>query len=494
MSPHDPRRISDALMLLRALEGAVRPRLRPWRSDEALETAARRALDAVDALSDRELAQVDARMRRWAGPSDPPPRLVNLAGDRRPEVARAAMIACWGARSGYTRQIAVRRMESELPWSLRFVAFRATDWVRQVRRDALELLAGAPEEALVAQMPLLESLGRERTRGEELLAVVDARLAAGEAGTTALWDGTRSSDRYVRRLSWRRLLAVAPEEVAGELERAAGDDDVVVRSWAARIAAALPGAPVEAVADALWRDPVGQLRAQALATLVELRPREARELLLTALGDRSGSVRGMAHYHYAHLGGDAARFYRERIEREPVVRDVVSLGETGGVADVPLLQSLLNHDSATVRAAAVRSLTGVDPGPPTAALAALDDPAPAVVRSALRSLRRRRLPPGQIEQLAARATTDPRPEVRVAALKLIWRAPWQWLAASLTLREDDPDDGVRATAERELGHWVQRAAELYSSPTPEQRAAIERRLPSLAPPQRQAIEFALRTS
>ncbi|MFF1409351.1 HEAT repeat domain-containing protein [Streptomyces sp. NPDC058289] len=119
-----------------------------------------------------------------------------------------------------------------------------------------------------------------------------------------------------------------------------------------------------------------------------------------------------------------------------------------------MLTGLLGHRDGPVRAAAVAGLRLLDgPGPgPEALTALLDDPSPAVVREATRSLRpvAGRLAAGP---LVARTLPDRPAHIRRAALRLLAAQAADEGLPALTAALDDPDPALRRIALDLLRGW-----------------------------------------
>ncbi len=165
---------------------------------------------------------------------------------------------------------------------------------------------------------------------------------------------------------------------------------------------------------------------------------------------------------------------RDQAEQpHPRTAVIEGLAETGGRADEARILDLLEHDSATVRRAALSAarLLLAEDVLIYAASSALHDPSELVVRAAARVLRRRvpRVPTTVIDQAVRSANRA----TRLAGLRLARRTDgWSRLEAALLLITDgDPD--VSREGHEDIGNWVRRVApRLYSAPPEAQLETI----------------------
>lgn len=482
MNRASQQRTAKVVELAVELEGWLRRR---WRSGGATQAAAE-LVRTFDALDDFELIALDAGARKYLS------RLPTRRDLGRDPQVRAALVRLGAlARSGYTREAALRALaENETFEAIAPLALlRATDWVPEVRREALRIVERLDPTTLVAHLPLAEHLARKRDRGDSLAETLVARLV--EPGAEpALRAGRQHLDRRVRRSCWRRLLA-GDQPSPADLGEALADDDVVVRNLAAaRIPELEPGEQA-LLATRLRRDPVGQLRARGLGLQVDLGV-AGRPELLAALRDRSGAVRSRAAFHWRRLGEDPADVYRDGLAHLSRI-DIIGLGECGVIGDVARLEKALRADDHRIRAKAVRAMARLDPSAGERVERFLDDESTSVADAALAGLRRCRLDTSTLQRCAERAVDDGRSGVRQSMLPLLRPSTWTHLAMTLKL-VCDPDRDVRAIAEREMRTWLRRSAHVSKGPTPVLRGQIGAGLGRLDPASRREVEFILRTS
>ncbi|MCZ9340930.1 hypothetical protein NGM37_24520, partial [Streptomyces sp. TRM76130] len=144
---------------------------------------------------------------------------------------------------------------------------------------------------------------------------------------------------------------------------AAGDQDTVVQDLCAT--AALTALGDEDVHEGVLapllfaRNP--RVRSAGVTALRRAGRSKQAELFLS---DRSALVRACARYVVRQQGGDPVAWYRERCtapgDPELPPGAVIGLAECGNRADAGLLQPLLAHPAAGVRARAVAGLRALD--------------------------------------------------------------------------------------------------------------------------------------
>jgi hypothetical protein len=433
---------------------------------EAFDTSDPYAWTALD-LGVRAWLRVDTRREIRA-------RVLGLpAGPlrRRPAPPDAPVLAvALCHHDGRVREAALLRLLPDHPELLPLAVVRAADWADPVRDRARDLLRTALDTATaVALAPLILLVGRRARGGFAVQLLTDALRRTPRDGLLPLLRHERPA---VRRFAYRLAVGegiLSPAELA---RAAARDTDVVVQDLCAE--AALAG--------------VREGRAaydDVLPPLLEARHPRARSAGVTALRaagrvktaeafltDRSALVRACARYVVRQGGGDSPHGSQDsRDSRDPretylalCARSddpalppgaVIGLAECGRRADAALLEPLLAHPSAGVRARAVaglRLLDAVDAVDAARLRDLLDDPAPGVAREAVAAL----LPSAGAlpeEWLARRLAAGRSRPVRAAAFRLlVARGGVVGLRAAVALL-DDPDDRLR--------HWARQTAQRW---------------------------------
>ncbi|MFI6259835.1 hypothetical protein ACIBCL_27525 [Micromonospora zamorensis] len=328
-----------------------------------------------------------------------------------------------------------------------FLVLRTADWVKPVRDRARAglavLLADDPAAHLPAVVPVVLRLEARLRAG---FAVAQVRAAV-FAATEQVWRGLLDSGgRRQRRFVFDIVLAQGSLRLPDLVALAESDPDVRVRARAA---------------EAACREAVWTRRLDALKRLARSARAEVRVVALTGLvragqdaevaaylDDDAPLVRAVARDAARRLGTDAREHYRSAVGTgEPASGAIAGLAEIGSVADGPLLQRLLGHEQARLRAQAVRGLRLLDAVGVGEMAALLQDPSPAVVREVTAALRpvAGALPPA----LAWELLRDGRVELRRAGYRLLrGRGVGAELRAALILAVDsDPRLAERGTAD-----------------------------------------------
>ncbi|HEU0301314.1 MAG TPA: HEAT repeat domain-containing protein, partial [Longimicrobium sp.] len=414
------------------------------------DAAARTLRDRLRTLDAARWVRADDQLRGWLWSYEYSRSLGWLGGEadvRRlavpPETEAAVFGLLASHSSGFVREAAVRRLAlvgdgGEMPPLL----LRANDRVPQVRGRAVEALHArlvpAYAGAWVRWVGLALRLGgpgREDVR--PLLDAVMALLRSPEA-EDAVWTGLRSPQKVVRRTCFGILERAGGPGLRRLAEESLRGEDVVIRRGAARVAGALDDASLAAVLPGLVRDPLPQVRRDALALAAERVGADALPWLREALLDRSAGVRAEARAALQRLAPmDFAAFYREQVSGDGarLAAAVAGLADTGGGEDVELVRPLLDHPRPRVRAAAVRAVArlGGRPAVP-AVLAAVRDANRSVSRAAAMALRDAAGGIG-VGQLGTLYLDSAEAHVRQNALSLlIARGKWQsipWILRAL---------------------------------------------------------------
>ncbi len=445
-------------------------------------------LDALAALSPRDLARFDWQSRSWMSgvtwKAVEQLRWPLLRGARKPLWHALALVS----GDGYERERAIKsapvtRLHVQL------LVLRCLDWVAPVREAALARLDDIDDDLLVGALPLAETLAAERHRGHILEALLDARLTddhlrlAGHRGET-----------IVRRAAWRRLADRGSLTVA-DLNAVAGDGDVVVRSIASRHLPSLPEDHRRWLAGRLLDDPVGSVATPALATLVAL---DGDPVVIRALTARTATVRRAAR-DWARLRSiDARAVYRDVLANNAMdAVALIGLAELADPVDCDRFHAMVSDTRTRIAAAGLRALARVDEraGRAAAVDALRNRPVGRVTWAAADVLRGSTPGRDEAEALAAVARDPQRPiGHRFRALSLLRPLRWLHLIVLLEIRAGEKAPRVRRRLDMEVDAWLQLSGRIGRGPNNELAPRLSRLLPSVDEGRRERIEFILRTS
>lgn len=473
-------------------DGTGRRGPRRKRSRSEVEEAAAEFLARLDDLDDRDLVSLDRRVRSWSeylhwGHGRHLAR--GFVADH-PSTVQSSAAAASFAVDGFKREQACRALGGFIPWSLRLLVIRTTDWVEQVRAAALETVARASAADLAAHIGLVERLARDRLRNADLERLVES-LRNSDAGVAALADVRGAPDPLARRTAWQLLMRWSPAPTRTDLAEAARDPDPWLRHWALREAEAAGRVQALQVANRLRSDRIGRLRARALSTQISLGAVD-RATLLAALSDPSMAVRSLAQFHLRE-DADLADYYRVRLSGEPQAADILGLGEVGSSCDAEIVSAWLTDLRPRYRRAALAAYARLAKTEALAAAAELvNDPSPRVAAAATRLLATSTLPETLIVQSETLAATGPA-SARRRAVVVLRRYPWRWLLATLHCL-DEPDGETSAFVREELALWLRRSATVTIAPPAHVAEEIAGRLTTVEPASAESIRFALRTS
>lgn len=379
--------------------------------------------------------------------------------------------------SGYVRQAAVRALGEERSGrELPYLVLRLNDWVEPVRQSA----EGAVRDRLTAEharawghaLPLVLGLSdRQRHDAGDLEVQVVALLSAdGDALRAVLTAG----DRTVRRAAVRVALDAGGPAAEAAAEMGRDDSDVLVRLAVAR-AVRRGEVANETAQAALLADPAMGVRREVLLGLVERDAPGADDALRDAVLDAHGSVRHDARFFVARRAGEPIDFvdtYRRALAAASEGRTgrelraaLGGLAETGGAPDAALALPHLDDNRASVRAAALRVLVGLNPGRyADRVVAAAEDPSPKVARMASEAVATG-LPGVDAETVFSRLLAGPATHVRRQALRSLSGLP-HWAALPHLLRAAvHPDPATAAQAADGLVRWVTGSTRVFTTPT-----------------------------
>ncbi|MEZ0071011.1 HEAT repeat domain-containing protein [Planotetraspora sp. GP83] len=383
-----------------------------------------------------------------------------------------ALAACW--HDGHVREKALTLPATRADIRLYPVlVIRTTDWVEAVRVQAervlREVLATPDTRTLLAILPVAVRLGDRRRGGHIVGLVRDALLRVDDAVLASV---RGLGDLRGRRFAFQVSIEGGRMDERQLAHAALHERDLISRTRSARALAAQAVARQEPqMLEELLRGSSGRVRVEALTAMVQLGHTEAGPRFLA---DKESMVRLTAQWAVRRSGGDPAVLYRGQLAARPRREARVllaGLGDCGIPADAGLALPYLADPRPRIRAEAVHALCRIGASFDFATL--LDDPAPVVVRRAVKALRRTGtvVPADRLWRLLG----GERPRhVRLAAHRLlIGHDPWTRLKADLAFITD-PDEEVRGRARADIATWTSRhAATMYVSPPEWLRAELQ---------------------
>jgi HEAT repeat protein len=220
---------------------------------------------------------------------------------------------------------------------------------------------------------------------------------------------------------------------ADVLDRALGEADVVIRSWAFASGSALWNETGVDWIRLATEDTYAPIRWRAFDAL--LRREVSPEQVSAFLFDSCTGIRCACQAVFTHrFGLNPVQTYREALVGANSKRSEVTargLGETGTPEDGPRLQALLNHASARVRSAAIHALGVLNVEQIDARLLELvsSDRRSVAREAASVLLSRKAVNPTVIWAAAKR---NPNEHVQLAVLRQMWRSS-KWVQLRLYL-------------------------------------------------------------
>ncbi|MEL6615176.1 MAG: HEAT repeat domain-containing protein, partial [Bacteroidota bacterium] len=220
------------------------------------------------------------------------------------------------------------------------------------------------------------------------------------------------------------------------------------------------------------------VRREALLALVAHQWPGANEAIESGLLDGHASVREVARFFATQRASgdrDLAPLYRAALaeaRNTAAIRAALGgLSETGSHDDATLVAPFLGDSRSSIRAAALRTIARIAPADsPEAFRAALRDPSRRVVRTAATGLASGAIPGIDVAQTLVEAFSSSRmTSTRLALLPAVSRMP-PWVALPHLLHASSRPE-TRAIALGHLTRWAH--LQVFTHPTPEQRAAIE---------------------
>jgi hypothetical protein len=463
------------------LEGGLR-RVRP----QTLHAQGSDPVQALRTLSGSALLELDETLRghtfrNWQ-PTASPSSLGMDDSDEALADAYLFVAAC--NPSGFVRERALMVFARYPgPLALAVGLIRSTDWVAQVRSEAILLVRRITPDLAPAHLVRLLDLvvrlkGRVRVDEDLWQAFIDQRLKAAEC-RHALWVAAcdRSGSNLLRRCAFEYLMLGDPPSVSQVLESALADPDLRVGLWALAQLGGLAGAEERTRLLRLALDAKHSVvRRAALRQYASMNPDDCEHRLRAALFDSSRGVRAFAAFELKRTRGvSALPIWRSAVkhpDRDVSEVAILALCESGEQSDVEKLASDGVVPNARLRASVLRGLWRVGSSHLESHLtSALSDRSTFVIRQAAQIYRRGTitLTSRTLETAIANA-----PESLAPYLLALSNSLGKWEELELLLQHVLSENAALASrAADHLDHWILTSQRRFTVPS---AAQVERLL------------------
>jgi len=295
--------------------------------------------------------------KTWVCPRPPSPKEIPQGPDRLAQLGILASFHNGFVREGAVEQLALSTTGEEIP----FLLWRTTDWVRQVRLQAVAAIEARlrPEmiPAFGRALKVTRSIEASQRNNNTSLIGSIYNLMLNEPATLASL--LNAEDFTLRREACRILDKLSPAPEASIVLTAANNRDWIVRSYALKWVTGLweiDGAAARGVRELFLNDAVPRLRRDALRAIATIDAESTTVILKRCLFDKATAVRQTARYHLRKLSPafDFAEAYRSGLAGEYAVAAAAGLGETGTASDwdciAPYLSSRSRHARVSLKA------------------------------------------------------------------------------------------------------------------------------------------------
>jgi hypothetical protein len=399
--------------------------------------------------------------------------------DLQPATADDWVFVCLIAshQSGYVRAEAIRILRHDPSIdSLPFILLRLVDWVDEVRSFAesqvRERLRPEYADSFVQCLALLTRLGlstrlRPACR-EEVVHLLCSTTCAG-----AVARGFESKSHVNRRECFRLAVAnpgLSPAEV---IEKAATDEDVLVRKWVFLYVATVARLNWPRLREFAFADPYAPIRRIAFESLEAEHDVPAARFVPFLL-DRSAAIRRSCQsLVQTRFSLSPAELYRKAIEAVSAATIdicVLGLAETGNGTDAITIASFISSASARTRCAVIHCLRALKKDREINLLTLLWSDVPSVAREVITSLFARGSMP--IDVIWKESLKNPDSRVWLAVLKLVLKAgKWAQLRVYLDA-VNLGDSRISPYAVGQLQHWVDRYNKSFAQPADSDRMIL----------------------
>jgi HEAT repeat protein len=383
--------------------------------------------------------------------------------------------------SGYVREEAVKRLNRittgiEIP----FLLIRLDDWVSSVRDAAQKAINSRLNPAycssFITNLALIARLeATAKVHSEQFVKGIKELLQRAEC-QSGLTEALSSSDRFIRRASFRLAINSKGRNLSEVLRQALNYNDTVIRLWAAQsVSAAFEGAALDKMLTLMKRDRFMPVRREALR-----HPDRKRAELRSALLDAHASIREEARYHVSQFDSfDVASFYRQGLtsgDQLSLPSAISGLGETGVAEDGDLPVPYASHNAAKIRRAAIKALARLNSEARLDVLIqALMDQFPSVSREAIKGLADKAtlIGKGRLWEIFSSTSHS---HVKRNALSLLEKIV-KWDSIYFLVKStSESDQSVASRALIAIDRWLWRFNRTFPVPTPDQLIKLSRAL------------------
>jgi len=375
--------------------------------------------------------------------------------------------------SGYVREAAVQELAdihdgSELP----FLLIRLNDWVVNVR-DAANValkhrLRPFYATAFASNLDLVQRLLDWKRADHASFVQSVFKLLQDTDGGKIIIDGLKSTNRSVKRISYRLAWGLAATDVKELLTQALNDNDLVIARLAMRgIRSRLNKNELAECLPMALASHFMAVRREALDIYCQAIPEEAHRRLQSALLDRHSSIRQFVRYSLAYR-----RAIKDSKQSGALFAALGGLGETGTQADGSAIEPFVTHALSSIRKMALRSLAKLCVEKHLDLFTRmLGDSSPGVSRIAKNALLSRivLVQPDKVWDVLLSAEAD---YIRRHALAVL-AGLRKWDSLGFILRAAGlTKDSLASEVRRHLEWWVQNYNRSFSQPTKAQLQEI----------------------
>lgn len=367
--------------------------------------------------------------------------------------------------NGYVRQRAIQLLgASEDPLAVRFLLYRVSDWVREVREEALQQLEKmkTPEfiPAFTANLDLMDWMKDVQRIDLKKVHkdIMDFLVVANK--TQLMHDFSAYDDKA--RFILAGYIAASEQALFSDIKVFLQDTNFLVRSAALRHFRSL------SVRDLLplMKDKSAQIRLQVLYRLKG--EDNFRELVRPYVSDSSSRIREFVRFSLKEEKLDYAGIYHHHLlTRQHIVGALAGLAEVDGRQYSSSVEQYLSSDQLRIRKAAFLAMRKLDTSHAYLfAFAHMDSPAVGI-RNVVTAFLSKHGDETALEK-AFSLLSSGNVDIRKSMLKMFAdTGGWEAILGILKCMADE-DEAVRLLSRSYLHIWILRSHRLYVTPKPGQ--------------------------